>query len=224
MRNALLALTLFACPALLAQLTVQPNATPLLRSTPSGAAQQQAQAARPAPSTQPSVKPNAPTVLWSADQLAAQSPHPRPNDVGTPEQLLAATYDVISGPAGPRDWDRFRSLFLPGAHLNAAYTSKKDGKSYIVVMSVEDYVTRDGPVFEKMPFFETPLVTRWEKYGRLAQAYSAYISRSEPGGPAIERGINSFQMLYDGHRWWVAAITWQGEERDTPLPADMDSK
>src|SRR5580658_7280184 len=41
-----------------------------------------------------------------------------PSDVDTVEHLVAALYDVISGPAGkPRDWDRFRSLFLPDGRL-----------------------------------------------------------------------------------------------------------
>ena len=42
---------------------------------------------------------------------------PRPEDVGSMEAVVKALYDTISGPAGPRDWDRLRSLFLPGARL-----------------------------------------------------------------------------------------------------------
>jgi len=43
-------------------------------------------------------------------------PAAKPADVASPDAILAATYDVISGPAGQkRDWDRFRSLFLSGA-------------------------------------------------------------------------------------------------------------
>ena len=41
-----------------------------------------------------------------------------PEDVASVDAIVAAVYDVISGPAGEaRDWDRFRSLFLPGARL-----------------------------------------------------------------------------------------------------------
>jgi len=32
------------------------------------------------------------------------------------------------------------------------------------------------------------------------------------------RGINSFQLWYDGKRWWVITILWQGESPDTPIP------
>ena len=41
----------------------------------------------------------------------------RPEDVASREAIVKAVYDTISGPAGKRDWDRFRSLFADGARL-----------------------------------------------------------------------------------------------------------
>src|SRR4051812_9929672 len=41
-----------------------------------------------------------------------------PKDVASEDAIVAALYDAISGPAGQkRNWDRFRSLFVPGARL-----------------------------------------------------------------------------------------------------------
>ncbi len=48
---------------------------------------------------------------------ATQTTPANPADVATMDAIVAAVYDVISGPAGKRDWDRFRSLFIPGARL-----------------------------------------------------------------------------------------------------------
>ena len=43
---------------------------------------------------------------------------PRAADTASPEAIIAALYEVISGPAGQaRDWDRFRGLFAVGARL-----------------------------------------------------------------------------------------------------------
>ena len=43
---------------------------------------------------------------------------PRIEDVASMDAILAALYDVISGPAGQkRDWGRMRSLFLDGGHM-----------------------------------------------------------------------------------------------------------
>ncbi len=54
----------------------------------------------------------------SAQSSATEPPEARPADVESIEAILHAVYDVISGDAGePRDWDRMRSLFVPGARL-----------------------------------------------------------------------------------------------------------
>ena len=42
---------------------------------------------------------------------------PKREDVETVDAVIAALYETISGPAGPRDWERERHLFAPGAHL-----------------------------------------------------------------------------------------------------------
>src|ERR1700678_3150851 len=67
----------------------------------------------------------------AAQAAQAAAPAANPADVSSPDAILAATYDTISGPAGQqRDWDRFRSLFIPGARLMSARLAK-DG-SYSV--------------------------------------------------------------------------------------------
>ena len=60
-------------------------------------------------------------------QAATPAPAAKPADVASPDAIMAATYEVISGPAGQqRDWDRFRSLFVPGARL-IPVVAKKTG-------------------------------------------------------------------------------------------------
>lgn len=155
---------------------------------------------------------------------AKEVPPPKTADVDSPEHLLAATYDVISGPAGPRDWNRFRSLFLPEARLTAAGKRSKDGSPYLITMSVEDYIKRAGDHFAKEPFYEAPLVTKTERFGNIAQSFSSYASHHAPGDKPFERGINSFQFAFDGQRWWVVSILWDSERQDNPIPAEMDKK
>src|ERR1051326_6555977 len=71
------------------------------------------------------------SLFASSLSAAAQSPQPtptstptaspapaaRPGDVDSIEHIIAAVYDVISGPPGQRDWDRFRGFFYTGARL-----------------------------------------------------------------------------------------------------------
>jgi hypothetical protein len=50
--------------------------------------------------------------------LLAQAPAAKPSDVESPEAVARATYETVSRkPGEPFQWDRFRSLFLPGARL-----------------------------------------------------------------------------------------------------------
>src|SRR5438105_4152584 len=53
----------------------------------------------------------------SATDLAAKVPAPKPDDVKSMDAILRAIYDVISGAAGDRDWNRFRSIFFPQARF-----------------------------------------------------------------------------------------------------------
>ena len=47
-------------------------------------------------------------------------PAAQAEDVSSVDGIVAALYDVISGPAGEkRNWDRFRSLFIPEGKLIA---------------------------------------------------------------------------------------------------------
>src|SRR5260370_25846504 len=109
----------------------------------------------------PSAKPAA-TQQQAPSQAAdtsAKAPSPRPDDVKSVDNILAALYGVISGPAGQRDWDRFRSLFLPQARLTAA-TKNADGTFRIHPMGVEDYAKGAGAYFLQHPFYENPIVKR----------------------------------------------------------------
>ena len=49
-------------------------------------------------------------------------PKANPTDVSSVDAILASLYDVISGPPGQRDWNRFRSLFVPEGRLTSTVT------------------------------------------------------------------------------------------------------
>ena len=53
----------------------------------------------------------------------------------------------------------------------------------------------------------------------IAHAFSTYESRYMASDPEpFARGINSFQLLHDGTRWWVVSIFWQQESEEHPIP------
>jgi hypothetical protein len=167
--------------------------------------------------------PQSAAPAQAAPDPFASVPAPKPDDVKSIDSIMAAVYDVISGPPGERDWSRFRSLFLPTARLTAA-TKGPDGAVRLRPMSADEYATRAGGYFLKNGFFEHPIVNRVQTFGNVAQVFSSYESRHAVGEAPFARGINSFRLLNDGKRWWVVSILWDEERPDNPVPKDFATK
>lgn len=147
-----------------------------------------------------------------------QWPQADPVDVESIDAIMAAVYDAISGPAGPRDWDRFRSMFIPEARLIVAGKDRQ-GQFFKRVMSVEDYIRAAGPSLEASGFFEREIARTTERFGPVVHAFSTYESRRDADDPEpFSRGINSFQLMHDGERWWVVTIYWTPETPELPIP------
>lgn len=145
---------------------------------------------------------------------------PRPGDVNSADAIIAALYASISGGAGEkRDWDRFRSLFVPGARLIP--TGGPAGQpARASVLTPDDYVNRAGAMLERDGFYEVEIARTTEKFGRIMHAFSTYESRRKASdAQPFARGINSIQLLDDGTRWWVVTIYWDAERPDNPIPA-----
>lgn len=136
------------------------------------------------------------------------------------ESTVLAVYNVISGPAGRRDWDRFKDLFAPGAQLIS--TRVTDGVVSTRVMTTDDYIAATTENFAKNGFFERPLGNRVTIYRDIANVISAYESRhaSADEKPFI-RGINSFQLVKLDGRWKVQQILWEPEDAAHPIPAEL---
>lgn len=150
----------------------------------------------------------------------AQTKEANPADVASPEAIITAVYDVISGDAGvARDWDRFRTLFHKDARLIPTGKNPNTGVVGANALSPEDYVKRVEPVFARDGFHERELARRIDRYGNIAQVFSTYVSfRKGDDKKPFMRGINSFQLLNDGKRWWIVSIFWQAETPDNLIP------
>ena len=159
-------------------------------------------------------------ATWLTCSLAAgQAPSgARPADTETAESLVAALYDVISGPAGQaRDWDRFRNLFAPGARLIPA--APRADLSAPASLSPEDYIQRTSENFLKNGFFEKEVARRSDAFGTVAHVFSTYESRRALADEKpMARGINSIQLYKHAGRWWIATVMWDQERPGNPIP------
>jgi len=159
------------------------------------------------------------TVLLLCAAAWAQQSGARPQDVATIDGVVAAYYDVVTGPAGqPRDWARDRNLYIPGVKFVAM--SEKDGKPVAQVMTHEQYVQRVNDWLVKNGFVEKEIHREVRHFGNMAHVWSTYESRQKADGPVIARGINSLELYWDGTRWWVAAAVWDEERNGNPIPKE----
>jgi hypothetical protein len=148
-------------------------------------------------------------------------PKADPRDVESIDAIIAALYDGISGPAGKkRDWDRERSLYLPGARL---IPTTNPGGEHLdpepQILDVEQFIARVEPFFEKSGFYEMEISRKTEQFGQIAHVWSTYESKHDLSDPEpFMRGINSIQLFNDGTRWWIVNIYWQQERAGQPIP------
>lgn len=153
-------------------------------------------------------------------QNTAPPAGPRPEDVESIDAIITALYDVISGPAGGRDWDRLRSLYIPDARLIPTGT-RPNGESGLRVMSVDAYVESAGAFMAETAFFEREIARKTERFGNVAHAFSTYEARrgADDAEPFV-RGVNSIQLLHADGRWWVVTVFWDNEGPGKPIPPE----
>ena len=148
-------------------------------------------------------------------------PEPDPRDVESIDAIIAAAYDVISGPGDEkRDWNRERSLFYPGARIipTASVPGRNDVDLEPQMLDVEAYIARAEPILQK-GFYEKEVARRTEQFGQIAHVWSTYESRHDQSDlEPFMRGINSFQLFNDGKRWWILSICWQHESAEHAIP------
>jgi hypothetical protein len=170
-------------------------------------------------------------VLLTAPALGAQAaarpgvPVPdvpaRPEDVATLDGIIAAFYDVISGPAGqPRQWGRDRSLYIPGVRFVSTGYDREDRRT-VAVMDHQQFVDATDPGFVTEGFYETEVHRVTHRVNDIAHVFSTYEMRRTPDGPAFGRGVNSIELYWDGTRWWIAGAVWIDEAPGRPLPPEL---
>jgi len=145
---------------------------------------------------------------------------PRPQDVESPDAIVKAMYDCISGPAGSRNWYRLRSLYLEGAQIiPTGKRVHKDGE--LQVMSVDQWIDDVSPYFADNDFYEQEVVRLTHRFGDMIQAFSTYEARHDPEKEPIARGINSLQLLQHQGRWWIVSMMWDNESKENPIPGEF---
>ena len=129
-------------------------------------------------------------------------------DVSSPEAIVKAVYEVLSGRADEaRDWNRWRPLHAPNARL-IPIERDGDGKAAPHAMAPEEYILSRTPFLAAGDFYEWETGREELRSGSVAHVWSVYEAARTPGGEPIRSGANSIQLWNDGSRWWILSVVW----------------
>lgn len=125
--------------------------------------------------------------------------------------VIDEMYDMISGPAGPRDWSRQANCFLPTARQ--VRTWEEDGKPAMLAMDPDEYRANVTPFFMANPFYEVETSRRIDLFGNIAHVWSHYEARTSPDDADVERrGINSIQLFRHPELGWrITHMIWDNQ-------------
>ena len=140
------------------------------------------------------------------------------SDTSSIQNLIDAYYDCISGPIGEaRDFDRFRSLFHPSAHLTYSYWEESGKEAQLMNFSVEEFIGKLG-YLDKKGFYEEEISNEIHTFGSVTQVFSTYQYHVEDQSIPRGRGITSYELFYDGSRYWILSMFWTMENDKFPIP------
>ncbi|HMI83089.1 MAG TPA: hypothetical protein VK550_03290 [Polyangiaceae bacterium] len=167
-------------------------------------------------------------TLALALSACARTPPPGPKipvqapiqeDASTIDGLVRAYYEVVNvAPREPRQWGRDRTLYSPWIRFVALGESPSD-RAKVQVWTHDELVAATEPLIEK-GFREREIHRSMRRYGAMAHVDSTYETETGPEHRR-SRGLNSLDLYFDGHRWWIASAMWQGEDKEHPLPAEL---
>jgi hypothetical protein len=140
------------------------------------------------------------------------------------DSILAALYASVShDESSSPNWERMRGIFLQVGMLIPPKNPRSelftvldvDGFEQRVKESIASSKSKGDPT----AFFEKEIARRADCFGNVCQVFSTYESRRAPADEKpFVRGINSIQLVNDGHRWWIASVAWDQERPDNPIP------
>lgn len=145
----------------------------------------------------------------------------RAEDVATLEGIVKASYEAISGGVGvPRDWGRDRTLFDPNSRSVAVSVNPQTGAVTTRANTEQEFADEADAWMVKNGFTERELAHVIKRYGNVATVLSSYEGKTA-AGKAVSRGVNIFQLYFDGKRWWILSMVWDEERPGNPIPPEL---
>jgi hypothetical protein len=160
-------------------------------------------------------------LICSVCPGAVEAGVPAPDASPTPEGLVTRIYDEVSRTAcASPDWAAVRSRFHPQAVV-VLRVSKDETR----LMSVDEFLgdfqafyDRIGPEAE---FTEKVISARTTAYGNVAHVFVVYEAAVRGSDRFPQRGLDSWQLMFQEGRWWIVSVVNDSEGAAGPLPRGL---
>ena len=90
-------------------------------------------------------------------------------------------------------------------------------------MTHEDHINAVNDYTIEKGFMEKEIGREVVSYGTITHVFSTYKYTTEDK-TMNGRGINSFQLFFDGTRYWITSIIWSQEAPEHPIPEKFIDK
>ena len=148
----------------------------------------------------------------------------KPGDVSTIEAIVQADYEAISGGVGvARDWGRELSLYDPHGRSFSVSKNSKTGALEVWSPTMQEYADEANDLYVQTGFVERETSHRIHRFGNVATVFSAYEGKYTSTGALCTRGVNVYQVYFDGKRWWISSVSWDSEHEIGEIPPELSS-
>jgi hypothetical protein len=137
------------------------------------------------------------------------------NAVKSVDGIVTAVLKTLSLPEKTeKDWNYMKDLFAPHARFNVLF-HMKDGTKKLNSFTVEEFIEKIASGSSNGGFVEYEIKKTVEEYNGIAQVFQSY---QVIQGEHKEKGINSYQLAFDGRRWHIVNILWTSDRNGISLP------
>jgi hypothetical protein len=119
-------------------------------------------------------------------------------DVASPEAIVQADYESISGGVGvPRQWRRDHTLYDSHARFVSFTQDRKTGAIQKLSTGEQEFADDSNEMMVKEGFMEHELAHIVHRYGNVATVLSSYEGKLSSTGKVITRGVNIYQVYFE---------------------------
>lgn len=146
----------------------------------------------------------------------------KPEDVSSPEAIVKADLESISGGVGvARQWSRDLSLYAANAHCFMPHKNAKSGAIEIWSPTEQEFADAVDAQFVKDGFSEHEIAHKVHRFGNVATVLSSYEGKFATSDKIDSRGVNIYQVAFDGKRWWITSVSWDGTQEIGDIPPEL---